>query len=153
MVKRTSHKSARCPIARTLDAIGDGWSLLIVRNAFDGLRRFGEFQRSLGLAKNILSARLKNLVEHGIFHLVPTSDGYQHYEYLLTEKGVALYPILVAIHKWGANFFFAPGEAHARLVNKSHKRPQIRLAAAGSTAISKRDARVSGGVGLKSYFS
>ena len=60
MVKRTSHKEAGCPVARPLDAIGDWWSLLIIRDAFEGLRRFGEFQRSLGLARNILSARLRN---------------------------------------------------------------------------------------------
>ena len=52
MVKRTSHKEALCPVARPLDAVGDSWSLLIVRDAFDGLRRFGEFQKNLGLAKN-----------------------------------------------------------------------------------------------------
>ena len=59
MVKRISHREARCPVARPLDAIGDWWSLLIVRDAFEGLTRFGEFQKSLGLAKNILSARLR----------------------------------------------------------------------------------------------
>ena len=71
MVKRTSHKKASCPVARPLDAIGDWWSLLIVRDAFDGLRRFGEFQSNLGLAKNILSSRLKSLVDHEILETVP----------------------------------------------------------------------------------
>src|SRR5580704_1202330 len=70
MVKRISHRDASCPIARPLDAIGDWWSLLIIRDVFDGRHRFGEFQKNLGLAKNILSARLRNLVEHGILDTV-----------------------------------------------------------------------------------
>jgi len=72
MAKRVSHRDSMCGVARPLDAIGDWWSLLIVRDAFDGLRRFGEFQKSLGLAKNILSARLRNpreiVVLHGDLH-------------------------------------------------------------------------------------
>ena len=69
MVKRTSLQDAECPVARSLDAIGDWWSLLIVRDAFDGIRRFGEFQRNLGMAKNILATRLRTLVEHGVFEV------------------------------------------------------------------------------------
>ena len=87
MAKRVSHKDSMCGVARPLDAIGDWWSLLIVRDAFDGLRRFGEFQKSLGLAKNILSARLRNLLAHGIMETVPAADGSPYQEYVLTEKG------------------------------------------------------------------
>src|ERR1700758_1060688 len=87
MVKRTTHSDSLCGVARPLDAIGDWWSLLIVRDAFDGARRFGEFQRSLGLAKNILSVRLRNLVTHGILKMEPASDGSAYQEYVLTEKG------------------------------------------------------------------
>ena len=101
MVKRTSHKGSCCPIARPLDAIGDWWSLLIIRDAFDGLRRFGEFQKSLGLAKNILSSRLRNLVQHGILESVPASDGSAYQEYVLTEKGRTLGPVLRALLEWG----------------------------------------------------
>jgi len=81
-----------CAVARPLDVIGDSWSLLIVRDAFDGLRRFGEFQKSLGLAKNILSARLRSLVDHGVLEAVPASDGSAYQEYVLTEKGRGLFP-------------------------------------------------------------
>ncbi|HEX7637839.1 MAG TPA: helix-turn-helix domain-containing protein, partial [Burkholderiaceae bacterium] len=111
MVKRTSHKAAGCPVARPLDAIGDGWSLLIVRDAFDGLTRFGEFQKSLGAAKNILAARLRNLVEHGILETVAAGDGGPHQEYVLTDKGRALFPLLVALRQWGEDWFFEGGEA------------------------------------------
>src|ERR1700731_2889938 len=75
VVKRKCLDSSTCPIARTLDVIGDWWSLLIVRDAFLGKRRFSEFQKSLGLAKNILCLRLQKLVAHGIFEARPASDG------------------------------------------------------------------------------
>jgi DNA-binding HxlR family transcriptional regulator len=127
MVKRTSHKDTTCPVARPLDAIGDWWSLLIIRDAFDGLRRFGEFQKSLGLAKNILASRLRNLVEHGILETNPASDGSAYYEYVLTEKGRGLFPVLVALRQWGEDYFFDPHENHVRLVDASSGRPVKRL--------------------------
>src|SRR6266705_2044380 len=106
MVQRTSHRKTVCPVARPLDAIGDWWSLLIIRDAFDGLRRFGEFQKNLGLAKNILSVRLKNLVDHDILTSVPASDGSAYQEYVLTRKGRDLFPLLVALRQWGEEHFF-----------------------------------------------
>src|ERR1700722_10444707 len=101
MVKRTSFKDAACPIARSLDEIGDWWSLLIVRDAFLGVRRFGDFQRSLGMAKNILAARLRTLVAHRILETRPASDGSAYQEYRLTEKGRGLYTVIVALRQWG----------------------------------------------------
>ena len=71
MAKRKSLKTDPCPVARALDVIGERWSLLIVRDAFDGMRRFGEFQKSLGVAKNILADRLHTLVEEGILRSRP----------------------------------------------------------------------------------
>lgn len=127
MVKRISHRDALCPVARPLDAIGDWWSLLIVRDAFDGLRRFGEFQKSLGLAKNILSARLKNLVEHDVLKTVPASDGSAYQEYVLTEKGRGLFPLLVALRQWGEDYFFQPSEGHVTLVDRQRGKPVRRL--------------------------
>src|SRR6202007_3422241 len=78
MVKRTSFEDAECPVARSLDALGDWWSLLIIRDAFLGIRRFSEFQKSLGCAKNILTVRLRALVEHRILQTVPPSGGSAH---------------------------------------------------------------------------
>lgn len=127
MVKRTSHKEAPCSIARPLDAIGDWWSLLIVRDAFNGLERFGEFQKSLGLAKNILAARLRNLVEHGILKSVPTSEGSSYQKYVLTEKGKGLFPLLVALRQWGEAYFFEPSEPYVRLVDREQGLPLKRL--------------------------
>ena len=119
MVRRTSHRKAGCAVARTLDVVGDGWSLLIVRDGFAGLTRFGEFQKNLGLAKNILSARLRDLVQHGVFKVVPSSDGSLYNAYVLTEKGQGLRPVLVALREWGEKFFFAPGDDHFQWVSKA----------------------------------
>lgn len=127
MAKRVSHKDSMCGVARPLDAIGDWWSLLIIRDAFDGLRRFGEFQKSLGLAKNILSARLRNLVAHGIMDTVPASDGSPYQEYVLTQKGQGLFPLLVALRQWGEDFFFDPDEPHVMLVDRETRLPVRRL--------------------------
>ncbi|MEV6410182.1 helix-turn-helix domain-containing protein [Kribbella sp. NPDC051718] len=120
MVKRTSFGDADCPVARSVDAVGDWWSLLIVRDAFDGSRRFGEFQRSLGVAKNILSARLKALTDNGILELVPAGA---HNEYVLTAKGEALFPVIVALRQWGEAFSFEPGEPHSELLDTRDGKP------------------------------
>ena len=122
-MKRKSLEAANCPIARTLDVIGDWWSLLIVRDAFLGKRRFGEFQKSLGLAKNILCARLRKLVSHGVLEAVPASDGSPYHEYALTEKGRDLYIVLVALHQWGERCLFEKGELDALLVDRETGRP------------------------------
>jgi DNA-binding HxlR family transcriptional regulator len=127
MPRRTSHEGASCPVARPLDAIGDGWSLLIIRDAFDGLRRFGEFQKNLGLAKNILTARLHSLVAHGILQTVPASDGSPYQEYVLTEKGRGLFPVLVALRQWSEEFFFEPAETRARLIDRENGQPVAKL--------------------------
>lgn len=123
MVKLTRFESAECPVARSLDAIGDGWSLLIIRDAFDGIRRFGGFQRSLGMAKNILSTRLRSLVAHGIFEVVPASDGSAYQEYVLTNKGRGLFTVIIGLRQWGEGFFYREGEAHSVMVDHEHGKP------------------------------
>lgn len=118
MVKRKSLAGDYCPSARALDVIGDWWSLLIVRDAFDGLTRFGEFQKSLGIAKNILSDRLRALVARGILKAVPAADG-AHQEYHLTEMGRDLFPVMIALRQWGEQYLFAPDEKHSRLIDRA----------------------------------
>jgi len=141
VVKRTSHQDTSCPVARPLDAIGDGWSLLIIRDAFDGLSRFGQFQKSLGLAKNILSARLQSLIAHDILRTVPAGDGSPHHEYVLTEKGLGLFPVLVALRQWGDEFFFDRTEPRARLVDKERRRPvaKVEVRSAGGRTLTPED--------------
>jgi DNA-binding HxlR family transcriptional regulator len=127
MVKRTSFEGDACPIARSLDAIGDWWSLLIIREALFGLRRFGEFQSKLGMAKNILSARLRSMVDHGILATAPASDGSAYQEYVLTPKGRGTFPILVALRQWSEAFDDRPEEIATILVDREKGRPVKKL--------------------------
>lgn len=127
MVKRTSFEGDACPIARSLEALGDWWSLLIIREALFGVRRFGEFQSRLGTAKNILSARLRSLVEHGILETTPASDGSAYQEYVLTPKGRGAFPILVALRQWSEEFDDHPEEIATILVDRDKGRPVKRL--------------------------
>jgi len=126
-VKRTRLEESTCPVARSLDIIGDWWSLLIVRDALRGIRRFGEFQRSLGIAKNMLATRLKQLVDEGILTLQPASDGSAWQEYVLTDKGRALQTVLVALSQWGNAHLFAEGETGTVLVDSKNRKPLKKL--------------------------
>jgi DNA-binding HxlR family transcriptional regulator len=121
-VKRTSFEGDACPIARALDVIGDWWSLLIIRDAMLGRRRFGEFQKSLGLAKNILATRLRMLAEEGILATAPASDGSAYQEYVLTEKGRGLFPVLVALRQWSETFDAHPEGIGTCLVDRENGR-------------------------------
>src|SRR4051812_40357106 len=123
MAKRTSLKNSACPIARSMDVIGDCWTMMIVRDAMLGLRRFGEFQKSLGLAKNILAARLKALVEDGILSPAPAADGSAYQDYVLTDKGRAVFPIIVALRQWGEDYAFRPGEPTTMMVDRKSGKP------------------------------
>jgi DNA-binding HxlR family transcriptional regulator len=122
-MKRTSLKGDACPVARALDSIGDWWSLLIIRDAFDGMHRFGEFQKSLGVAKNILTARLSQLVADGILQLRPSADRSPYREYHLTAKGQDLFPVIVALRQWGETYFFRRDEPHSVLVDREKHQP------------------------------
>lgn len=91
----------RCSVARTLSVVGDRWTLLILRDAFVGVRRFDAFQKSLGLTRHLLADRLKKLVEHGILERRRYQERPERHEYRLTDKGIDLYPVLIAIVGWG----------------------------------------------------
>ncbi|WP_326835311.1 helix-turn-helix domain-containing protein [Amycolatopsis rhabdoformis] len=119
--------SPRCPVARTIDVLGDKWSLLIIRDAFDGIRRFGHFQRNLGVAKNILTDRLRNLVDAGILSLEPASDGSAYREYALTAKGRDLFDLVISLRQWGQDHMYEPGEDHVLLVDRETDAPVPRL--------------------------
>jgi DNA-binding HxlR family transcriptional regulator len=90
-----------CSIARTLQVIGDRWTLLILRDVFRGVRRFDEFADDLGIARNLLADRLQRLVEHGILEKVPYQSRPLRNEYRLTRRGLDLSPALVAFMRWG----------------------------------------------------
>ncbi|WP_246755737.1 helix-turn-helix domain-containing protein [Bradyrhizobium sp. CCBAU 53338] len=105
-----------------MEAIGDWWSLLIIRNAFNGAQRFGEFQNELGIAKNLLSARLKKLVSHGIFAIEPI-EGTAFNRYILTERGEKLSMVLVALWQWGSEHCFEPSELKDCIVDNDTGEP------------------------------
>lgn len=90
-----------CSVARTLDVIGERWTLLILRDAFNGIRRFDDFQKSLGIARNILSDRLTKLVDRGVLERRRYEEHPPRFEYRLTEKGRALFDVLMALTHWG----------------------------------------------------
>ncbi|HEX7855360.1 MAG TPA: helix-turn-helix domain-containing protein [Sphingobium sp.] len=139
--KKTDLDEHACAIARSLGAIGDWWSLLIIRDALGETRRFGEFQKSLGLAKNILSARLQKLVERGILATAPASDGSAYKEYVLTPKGEKLYIVIAALWQWGEEFCFAPGELSYDMVDKDTRKPfqPLELKARNGAVLGPRD--------------
>ncbi|EPJ97753.1 MULTISPECIES: winged helix-turn-helix transcriptional regulator [Pseudomonas] len=118
-MENASPQNSECPVARTLDVIGDRWSLMIIRDAFDDIRRFSEFQKSLGVAKNILASRLKALVEVGVFDVRPASDGSAYKEYVLTDKGREIFPVVVSLRQWGERFLFEPGETRSVLLDNT----------------------------------
>jgi DNA-binding HxlR family transcriptional regulator len=95
-----------CPIARSLEVVGDWWSLLIVREALQGTCRFSDFQQRLGLARNILSARLRKLVDQGVLETRPSAGRSDHHEYHLTPRGQRLEPVLAALSTWGKENLF-----------------------------------------------
>lgn len=117
MTKHQDQQDETCPVARSVNLVGDRWSLLLLRDAFDGTRRFSDFQRGLGIARSILADRLRNLVEAGIFEVRPASDGTAYQEYVLTSKGETLFPVVVALRQWGEQHLFAPEEAHSQLID------------------------------------
>jgi len=117
--KKTDLSAAECAISRTLNVVGDWWSMLIVRDAMAGSQRFGEFQSNLGLAKNILSARLKKLVDDGIFVQEPDEVTPSFNRYVLTSRGRQLSVVLVALWQWGEECCFADGELAWDLIDQT----------------------------------
>lgn len=100
MTQRTDTSTWPCPIARAVDVLGDGWTLLILRDAHLGRRRFDDFQRSLGIGRNILTRRLQQLVDDGLLVKVPYSEHPVRHEYRLSDAGRDAYPILAAMAAW-----------------------------------------------------
>uniref|UniRef100_A0AAU2V9S3 Helix-turn-helix transcriptional regulator n=1 Tax=Streptomyces sp. NBC_00003 TaxID=2903608 RepID=A0AAU2V9S3_9ACTN len=106
-----------CPVARTLDLVGDRWSLLVIRDAMDGTQSFTEFQRRTGIARNILTDRLRKLIAHGLLAQRTAPSGRRQ-EYVLTDAGRDLFPVVLTLRQWGERHAFAPGETHSVLVDQ-----------------------------------
>ncbi|MGO4649346.1 winged helix-turn-helix transcriptional regulator [Nocardia sp. 2YAB30] len=100
-MRRSSFASMECPIAGALEHVGEWWSLLIMRDALDGFTRFDEFEANLGIAPNMLTRRLRALSDDGLLERVQYSTKPARYEYIVTEKGRDLRPVIIALYLWG----------------------------------------------------
>ena len=107
-----------CSIAKSLEVIGERWSLLIVRDILNGNRRFGELQQSLGIARNVLSTRLQRLVDEDILERRAYQESPPRHEYFLTEKGLDLWPALIALRGWGDRYSTGPEGPPTLIVHK-----------------------------------
>ena len=111
-----------CSLDAALEAIGERWSFLILRGAFNGLRHFEQFQATLGIARNVLANRLTRLVAHGILEREPCADDRRKVEYRLTDKGEALMPTLVALRQWGERWL-GDAPCASRLIDNRDEQP------------------------------
>jgi DNA-binding HxlR family transcriptional regulator len=121
-MRRKTFARMNCSIARALELVGEWWTMLILREAFLGTRRFHDFQENLGIARNILSARLKKLVARGILERVAAPDGGRRFEYHLTGKGRAFFPVLMALMQWGDHWVAGCERAPVRVVDRESGR-------------------------------
>src|SRR3954470_4579130 len=121
-MQRKSFGQMACPIARSLERVGEWWSILILRDALHGLTRFDEFQKSLGIAPNMLTRRLNGLIEAGLLERRRYSERPPRDEYLLTERGRDFRPVVLALLAWG-NRHFAPEGSSVMLVNRDNGAP------------------------------
>ena len=115
-MQRKSFGNMQCPVARSLERVGEWWSILILRDAFNGLRRFDEFQKNLDIAPNMLTRRLNALVEGGLLERRRYSERPPRDEYVLTARGRDFRPVLLALLAWG-NRHFAPEGASVMLID------------------------------------
>ncbi len=118
MVHRKNN-GLNCSLASALQRIGERWTIQIIREAFFGTRRFEDFQRHLGIARNILSARLRALCDNGILQRVPVKTGGKRHHYTLTDMGYDLFPTVVAITQWGDRWLFEKTGAPVRYLERA----------------------------------
>lgn len=121
-MRRTRFDDWDCPIARTVDLLGDWWTPMVVRSSFLGARRFEQFTEQLGIPRNILTERLSRLVQVGVLEKILYQERPPRFEYRLTEKGVALYDVLVSMHQWGLDWFEWPEGPPVELVDRTSGR-------------------------------
>jgi DNA-binding HxlR family transcriptional regulator len=104
-----TYDGENCSIARALERLGERWTLLVLREAFTGARRFDEFAERLDIARNVLTARLALLVEEGVLERVRYQERPERFEYRLTEKGLDLFPVLISLMQWGDRWYAPDG--------------------------------------------
>ena len=139
----------RRSVGHVLDIIGEGWSILIIREAFLGTRRFEDFQKRLGIARNILTARLKKLCSNQILDRVPVKEGAKRHEYILTRKGKDMMPLLVSLTQWGDRWVFGQGNEPVIFQDRDNGEPisVVEVYSARGEPLRPRDIRVVAGPG------
>ena len=139
IMKLKSFAHMNCSLAQTLEVIGERWTLLILRDAFFGAKRFEQFQKSLGVARNILTERLKRLVDEGILEKHAIDGG--RFEYLLTDKGLDLQPVLLAMTHWGDRYKPASRGGRPEFIDRATGEPiaQMAVHANDGRVLSPRD--------------
>lgn len=151
-MQRKSFTGMNCSIARSLEEVGEWWSLLIVREMTQGMNRFDQFQKELGIARNILTARLERLQELEIVERYPLPDRANTDGYRLTPKGEDLYPVIVALMQWGDRWLAHRGKPPTALVEDKTGRPiePLVVHAKGGKPLGFRDVRFAPGPGATS---
>lgn len=140
-----------CSVARSMGLLGEQWTILIVRDAFFGVRNFDDFQRGLGIARNVLSDRLSKLVEAGVLSREPSDQDKRKVEYLLTQKGRDLFPVIVALSQWGGKHLRGEEELLPfELVDRQARAPlaPVEVRAADGRVLTPHDVRITPGPGL-----
>ena len=149
MLKPDKLDPLRRSIGHILDVIGEGWSILIIREAFLGARRFEEFQGRLGIARNILTDRLKKLCANEILDRVPVKEGAKRHEYVLTRKGIDMMPMLVALTQWGDRWVFGESNEPVLFLERETGQPisSVKVFSTQGEALRARDLKVVAGPG------
>ena len=149
MLKPEKHDPLKRSVGHVLDIIGEGWSILIIREAFLGTRRFEEFQGRLGIARNILTARLKKLCANEILDRVPVKEGARRHEYVLTTKGRDMMPLLVALTQWGDKWVFGEENKPVIFLDKGQGQPipEVQVYSARGEVLRPRDVMIKAGPG------
>lgn len=148
-MRRKTFAHMNCSVARALEVVGEWWSMLILREAFMGTRRFRDFQRNLGIARNILTARLRKLVLQDVLCRVPGADTSRHYEYRLTEKGRALFPVITALRQWSDRWVVGPEKTPVRAIEiaSGDDIAEIKVMNSQGRALAPRDVALIAGPG------
>lgn len=147
-MERKSFSGMHCSVAQCLEVIGEWWTMLIVRDAFLGVTRFDDFQKRLGISRNVLDQRLNRLVETGVLVKVPYNEHPLRFEYRLTDKGRDLWPVLTTMREWGDKYA-APDGPPMLVTHKScgHVSDAIMTCSACGEPIGPRDVRAAPGPG------
>ncbi|MEW6642289.1 MAG: helix-turn-helix domain-containing protein [Pseudomonadota bacterium] len=142
-----------CSVARAMEVVGDRWSILLLREAYYGVKRFDEFEYYIGIASNILSARLKKFVDAGLMTRVPLPEHGGRYEYVLTEKGRGFFPAYLALKKWGDDWLAEPAGPQVVFRDRASGRPidYPELLSPGGAPLRLEDLEVVAGAGAVAF--